>query len=180
MIIDDGSAREAKRRHTTFLCVSAAIAIAIIIVAQSVILPFVLALVIAYVLTPLVAWVEKRRVPRAAAIILVYVVVLGTMGIFIRFTAPRVGMELVNLRRELPALGIAVRTRWVPAWQQRLRNAGFGPEVKAPDAPAGPAIAGGGVRFKSTNWGFELTLMRILGADKATLPFLALTYRSKP
>jgi hypothetical protein len=42
------------------------------------------------------------------------------------------------------------------------------------------AIAGGGVRFKSTNWGFDLTLMRILGADKATLPFLALTYRSKP
>jgi predicted PurR-regulated permease PerM len=143
MIIDDGSAREARRRHTIFLFASAAIAIGIIVVAQSVILPFVLALVIAYVLTPLVAWVEKRRVPRAAAIILVYVVVLGTMGIFVRFTAPRVGMELVNLRRELPALGVAVRTRWVPAWQRRLRNAGFGPEVKAPEAPAGPAIEPG-------------------------------------
>ena len=136
MIIDDGTAREAKRRHTLFLCGSAAVAIAIVIAAQSVLLPFVLALVIAYVLTPLVAWVERKRVPRAAAIILVYVCVLGTMGIFIRFTAPRVGMELVNLRRELPALGIAVRTRWVPAWQQRLRDAGFGPEVKAPEAPA--------------------------------------------
>ena len=48
--------------------------------AHAVILPFVLALVIAYLLTPLVAWVEKKRVPRAAAIILVYVVVLGTLG----------------------------------------------------------------------------------------------------
>jgi predicted PurR-regulated permease PerM len=142
MIIDDGSAREAKRRHTLFLCGSAAIAIAIIAIAHSVLLPFVLALVIAYVLTPLVAWVETRRVPRAAAIILVYVVVLGTLGIFIRLTAPRVGMELVNLRRELPALGVTVRTRWVPAWQQRLRNAGFGPEAQSA-TPEGPAIEPG-------------------------------------
>jgi predicted PurR-regulated permease PerM len=88
MIIDDGSTREATRRHTLFLCGSAAVAIAIIVLAHSVLLPFVLALVIAYVLTPLVAWVETRRVPRAAAIILVYVVVLGTLGIFIRLTAP--------------------------------------------------------------------------------------------
>jgi predicted PurR-regulated permease PerM len=136
MIIDDGTTRVARRRHMLFLGGSAAIVIAIVIAAHSVLLPFVLALVIAYVLTPLVAWVERKRVPRAAAIILVYVVVLGTMGIFVRFTAPRVGMELVNLRRELPALGVAVRTRWVPAWQQRLRNAGFGPEVKAPEGPA--------------------------------------------
>jgi hypothetical protein len=42
------------------------------------------------------------------------------------------------------------------------------------------AIGGGGVRFKGTNWGFDLTLMRILGSGKATLPVLALTYRSKP
>jgi predicted PurR-regulated permease PerM len=146
MIIDDGTKREAQRRHTIFLGVSAAIAIAVIVAAQSVLLPFVLALVIAYVLTPLVAWVETRRVPRAAAIILVYVVVLGAIGIFIRFTAPRVGMELVNLRRELPALGVTVRTRWVPAWQQRLRNAGFGPETATPGEPAviEPAPSPGG------------------------------------
>jgi predicted PurR-regulated permease PerM len=136
MIIDDGLAREARRRHTIFLCATAAIALFVVIVAHSVLLPFVLALVIAYVLTPLVAWVETRRVPRAAAIILVYVVVLGTLAIFIRFTAPRVGMELMSLRRELPALGQTVRTRWVPAWQQRLRNAGFGPEARTPEGPA--------------------------------------------
>lgn len=145
MILDDGKAREATRRHTLFLCGSAALAIAVIVVAHSVLLPFVLALVIAYVLTPLVAWVETRRVPRAAAIILVYVVVLGTFGIFVRFTAPRVGMELLNLRRELPALGVTVRTRWVPAWQKRLRSAGFGPETPAPAEPTiDPALPNGG------------------------------------
>lgn len=130
MIIDDGSAREARRRHTTFLLGSAAVVVAVLVAAHSVLMPFVLALVIAYVLTPLVAWVETRRVPRAVAIILVYVVVLGTLGIFIRFTAPRVGQELASLRRELPAIGQTVRTRWVPAVQQRLRDVGFGPEAR--------------------------------------------------
>jgi predicted PurR-regulated permease PerM len=138
MIIDDGTTRDAKRRHTLFLLGSAAVVGAILVLAQSVLLPFVLALVIAYLLTPLVAWVETRRIPRAAAIVLVYVVVLGTLGVFVRVTAPRVGQELASLRRELPALGQTVRTRWVPAVQQRLRDAGFGPETKTMEPPAPP------------------------------------------
>src|SRR5687767_10692546 len=77
-------ARAARKRHAIFLAISAAIAVAVILFAHSVLVPFVIALVLAYVLTPLVAWVEKRRVPRPLAIILVYVVVLGSLGTFIR------------------------------------------------------------------------------------------------
>lgn len=114
----------ARRRHTIFLVTCALVAAAVIVLAHDVLLPFVLALVIAYVLTPLVAWVEKKRVPRALAIIIVYVVVLGSLGLFIRLTAPRVAQELGNLRRELPALQHAVKAKWVPAVQQRLRDVG--------------------------------------------------------
>jgi len=114
----------ARRRHTIFLVASALVAGAVIVLAHDVLLPFVLALVIAYVLTPLVAWVEKKKVPRALAIIIVYVVVLGSLGLFIRLTAPRVAQELGNLRRELPALQHAVKAKWVPAVQQRLRDVG--------------------------------------------------------
>ncbi len=141
MILDDGSAREARRRHTIFLIVSGVVALGIIAAAHAVILPFVLALVIAYLLTPLVAWVERKRVPRAAAIILVYVVVLGALGTFVRFTAPRVGHELASLRREVPALQVTVRTVWVPSIQQRLRAAGFGPTEAKPGEPA-PDVPG--------------------------------------
>jgi predicted PurR-regulated permease PerM len=133
MIIDDGLARQARLRHTRFLAISGAIAVAVLVLAHAVLLPFVLALVIAYLLTPLVVWVESRRVPRAVAIILVYVVVLGALGVFIRLTAPRVGQELASLRRELPHLSHTVKTRWVPEIQQRLRNAGFGPEARTPE-----------------------------------------------
>ncbi len=151
MIVDDGLAREARTRHTRFLVVSGMIAVGVLALAHSVLLPFVLALVIAYLLTPLVAWVETRKVSRAVAIILVYVVVLFTLAAFIRFTAPRVGQELASLRRELPTLSHTVKTRWVPDIQQRLRNAGFGPErtpdpaaaeePAAPSPPAGTIVA---------------------------------------
>lgn len=146
VVIDDGDAlRAAKRRHTIFLVVIGALFVAVIALAHSVLLPFVLALVIAYVLTPAVAWVEKKKVPRFAAILIVYVVVLGTLGTFIRFTAPRVGQELAGLRRELPQLSQTVRAEWVPYVQGRLRAIGLGgpaPEVhpepskKDDDTPA--------------------------------------------
>jgi predicted PurR-regulated permease PerM len=50
------------RRRTLFLVVSAALFVAVVIAAREVMLPFILAIVIAYVLTPLVAAVERRNV----------------------------------------------------------------------------------------------------------------------
>lgn len=126
--------REARRRHAIFVGVSALIALAVMIAAHDVLLPFVLAVVIAYVLTPLVAWVEGKRVPRAGAIVIVYVVVLGLLGLFIRLSAPRVGHELANLRREVPVLAQTIRTEWVPHVQSRLRAADLGSSDPRPEA----------------------------------------------
>lgn len=119
--------RAARRRHTIFLAATAAIAIAVLIAARAVLLPFILAVVLAYVLTPLVARLEKRRVPRFAAILLVYMVVLGSLGLFVRATAPRVGQELAGLRRELPVLAGIVKNEWVPWVQARVEAIGLGP-----------------------------------------------------
>jgi len=124
----DDATKAARRRHLAFVLVCSAIAVGVIVWASSVILPFVLAAVIAYVLTPLVAWVEKRTVPRPLAIIIVYVVVLGSLGVFIRLAAPRVAHELANLRREIPVLSHTVRSEWVPYLQSKLRAVGLGTE----------------------------------------------------
>src|SRR4051812_23266641 len=93
-----------RARRPIFLAISALIAVAVIVAAHEVMLPFILALVIAYVLTPLVALFERWRLKRGLAIIVVYVLVLGSLYLFIRLTAPRVGQELGGLRRELPAM----------------------------------------------------------------------------
>jgi predicted PurR-regulated permease PerM len=90
-------------------------------------LPFVLALLIAYVLTPLVAWAERRNVRSAVAILLVYIVVLGSIGGFFRLTAPRLGVELVSLRRDVPAMANDVRDVWLPEAMSRLRGMGILP-----------------------------------------------------
>ncbi|HVH48246.1 MAG TPA: AI-2E family transporter [Labilithrix sp.] len=135
LIIDP--ARSARRRHAIFLGVTAVLALAILIAARSVLLPFVLAFVIAYVLTPAVAWVERRRVPRALAIILVYVAVFGSIGLSVRASAPRVAHELANFRRELPVISRTIRSEWVPQIQRRLRDVGLGGPA-APSAPERP------------------------------------------
>ncbi len=128
--------RAARRRHAIFLAVTAAVVVLVLALAHDVLLPFVLALVIAYVLTPLVSWVESKRVPRGLAIILAYVVVLGALGIFVRLTAPRVGHELGALRRELPVLAQTVRLEWVPFVQRKLRENGLGGPTPTPERPA--------------------------------------------
>lgn len=119
-----------KRR--VFVGVSAAIAVAVMTAAHEVMLPFIMAAVIAYVLTPLVARVEQRKVPRPLAIILVYAVVLGALTLGVRGAAPRVAYEFRNLRAELPTLAEEARTKWVPAMTERLRAMGLAPAEPPP------------------------------------------------
>ena len=53
-----------------FLAVSSVVTITLLVCVREVLLPFMLALIIAYVLSPLVERVERFRVPRAAAILM--------------------------------------------------------------------------------------------------------------
>jgi predicted PurR-regulated permease PerM len=122
-----------------FLTLSAVIFGGVVALSRAVMLPFVLALVIAYVLTPLVAWVEAKRAPRPLAIIVVYVVVLGSLYTFVRATAPRIGQELVGLRNEIPVLVSHAQEKWVPVIESKLRAVGAVPRAPAVvETPAPP------------------------------------------
>ncbi len=127
-----------KRWHKAILLgLTAAALVTVIVVAHEVMTPFVMALVLAYVLTPAVTWVERFRVPRGWAVVLVYVVVLGSLGLFIRLSAPRVGQELGNLGREMRHNAAVARAEWIPVAQQRLTELGLtGKEGEHEHAPA--------------------------------------------
>ncbi len=73
-----------------FLAISAALVVAYVFWASEVLLPFFLGLIIAYVLTPLVARCERARVPRPAAILLVYGVTLSLIYFSLAAIAPRI------------------------------------------------------------------------------------------
>jgi predicted PurR-regulated permease PerM len=116
---------KSRRRRAWLLIVSAVVVVGVVIAARDVMLPFVLALVLAYVLMPLVAWVEQSKMPRGAAIVLVYVVVLGSFWLFVKGAAPRMSQELKGIRGEIPQMVESVRTEWVPVVQERLRAFGI-------------------------------------------------------
>ena len=130
------------RERIVFLGVSAALVLALLVWAREVLLPFVLALVIAYVLTPLVAACERIRIPRAAAILVVYTVTLNVLYLTFALIAPRIFSEAQTLIADTPAMTRELSTNYAPraeAWvQNMLDKAHVTPSV--PKAPPGPAI----------------------------------------
>jgi predicted PurR-regulated permease PerM len=103
-----------------FLSVSAAAVVAVIVAAHAVLLPFVLALVVAYVLLPAVRRVERLRVPRWGAILIVYAITLGSIGFFFSLIVPRLVAEGRGLAAEWPRFTTTARTEWLPAVDQKL------------------------------------------------------------
>jgi len=130
---------ERKTARRIFLATSAVLVVALCIVAHDVMLPFVLALVVAYVLTPAVLRVERMRVPRWAAILLVYAMTLGAIGGFIGMIVPRLVTEGQALASEWPNLTRKVRNEWLPAIDSRLmRWSGQRPAEEAPAPTPNP------------------------------------------
>jgi predicted PurR-regulated permease PerM len=122
-------------RRPLFLWTSGVIVVAVMIAAREVMLPFVLAVVIAYVLTPLVASLERRKMSRGLAVLCVYAFVLGSFGTFAWAIAPRIAHEFRSLRQELPNMADQAKDRWIPAISERLTALGLAP-VQAPPAEA--------------------------------------------
>lgn len=135
-----------RRNRKIFLWVSALSAAAIILAASSVILPFILGLVVAYILTPAVLWVERKKIPRWAAILLVYAMSLGIIGGFFTFTIPTLVKEARGLSDEVPRLTREATEVWLPALDEKLGSwmtvsSGGAPAPEgepAPDAPPAP------------------------------------------
>ncbi len=117
----EGAPRPFFSRRAIFLTVSTLFVVAAIVVAHEVLLPVILGIVIAYVLMPLVELVEAKRASRAVSILIVYTVVLGSLFLFVRLTAPRIGQEVQGFVRELPKISATASREWVPAFQSRLR-----------------------------------------------------------
>jgi predicted PurR-regulated permease PerM len=133
------------RTRIIFLAVSLVLVVALLLWSREVLLPFILAAIIAYVLTPLVALCERARIPRALSIILVYIVVFGLMYISIAAMAPRLYDETAKLARDAPALGRDLAEKQGPrleSWVQGLlarldppRPAGEPPPPPPPEQP---------------------------------------------
>lgn len=99
--------------------VSGVLAIAALILFRAVLMPFLLAIVLAYVLSPVVTAGERLRigargVPRWAVVLVVYTVLLGVGSVVVALSVPRLAGELTRLAREAPRAVATVRHDWLP------------------------------------------------------------------
>jgi len=123
------------RHRRVFLAVSAVVVGAVLVAAHAVLLPFVLALVVAYVLLPAVRRVERLGVARWGAILIMYAISLGAIGGFVSVIVPRLVAEGRGLATELPRLTRHARDEWLPTIDAKLATwSGRGPAPRD-DAP---------------------------------------------
>ena len=129
-------------RRSWFLIVVSIAMVGILVTAREVLLPFVMALVLAYVFTPSVLWLQRRGLPRWIAIVGIYVIALGSLYGFGRLAAPRIAAEGRALAKEVPKLVRTLQQDTLPAWERRLRALqGEDPGAPAPASSGGPAAS---------------------------------------
>jgi predicted PurR-regulated permease PerM len=129
----------------------AAFVIVVAIFFRHVLLPFVLACMVAYILAPAVnrmsSWhLRGRRVPRGAAVIVCYVVLLAVLGLFFGGFLPKLSGDFAALGREAPRLWERLNREWAPRvahWlEERFPSLQPGPAPPPVDesAPREPAV----------------------------------------
>lgn len=127
----------------------------IAILGRKVLLPFIFAFLIAYVLAPVVRWMSERkngthRMPRSLAIIICYIVFLAAVTGFMFLLVPRLSRDFARLGKEAPGLYKRVNDEYVPGvarWLERrfptLAEVKTVPEEQLPvaDVPEPPGTA---------------------------------------
>jgi predicted PurR-regulated permease PerM len=141
-----------------------------VIAFRGVLLPFLLALVVAYVFAPIVTALE-RWMPRWVAVVTLYVALLGALAAFVAVGVPRLAVEVERLAREGPRLVRTFQKDVLPRVEAELRAAmrAYGqpePAVEDEVADEGPRGFDGGVPLAPTtievrpsaSGGYQVTL----------------------
>ncbi len=110
------------RRRVAFLLISALFVLGVMWLTREVILPFILAIIIAYVFTPLVGWCERRGLHRAVSIIAVYLGTFAVLSTTVALIAPRIYRETLGLTRESPQIARRLATQWGPVIEARIES----------------------------------------------------------
>lgn len=111
------------RARIVFLSTTAAGAVLLFWLSAEIILPFILALIVAYVLTPPVALLERKtRIPRSLAIVTVYTVTFAALYLSVAAMAPRIYLEARELVREAPAMARQLSVKWGPTIDEHVGN----------------------------------------------------------
>jgi predicted PurR-regulated permease PerM len=104
-----------------FFGASGVLIAAVLLAFREVLLPFLFAIVIAYVFEP-VARRLTQWMPRWVAVIVVILGLLGVIGGLGAFAVPPIVVEVQRLTEEAPAMVRRARSEWLPAVEDELRS----------------------------------------------------------
>jgi predicted PurR-regulated permease PerM len=111
---------------------------------RSILLPFVVGMALAYLLDPVVAWLERRHLSRTIA---ASILILGTVGIgilVVLLVAPVLFAQITSLLHQLPAVVTAAQARlqpWLVRVLESMREAPVG-DLTAPLGDAAQQAVG--------------------------------------
>jgi predicted PurR-regulated permease PerM len=109
---------------------------------REVLVPFIFAAVLAYILAPAVDRLARLRLPRGLAVIVCYVAVISVAVVFFVAFLPRLSTDLARLGKEAPQLWERAQKEWTPLaarWIER-HFPSLAPEVEAPAPPPPGAV----------------------------------------
>jgi predicted PurR-regulated permease PerM len=106
-------------RRTAKLWGFLAFCILVLFLARHVVLPFIFALLVAYIFAPVVNRMSRskdgrNRMPRGLAIIICYILLLAAIGTFMLALLPRIYKDLSRLGKEAPSMYQRINDEWVP------------------------------------------------------------------
>jgi predicted PurR-regulated permease PerM len=88
-------------------------------------LMFVVAVILAVTLHPVVLWMERRRLPRSLTVVIIAALAIGLLATFVAFLLPPLTAQLALLARDFPAFRVRISngipTRY-PALQRVVRE----------------------------------------------------------
>ncbi|MEO6797827.1 MAG: AI-2E family transporter [Candidatus Dormibacter sp.] len=96
--------RDSDFRALIFLAVLATLTLVLVIAIRGIIGPFILAIVLALVLDPAVNAAERRRIPRALSVLVLYGVLLAIVTAAVLYLIPLVREEFIALVTQGPAI----------------------------------------------------------------------------
>jgi predicted PurR-regulated permease PerM len=144
MLPDNGPGSRSRRRW--FIGIFMLVLLTVVVTFRAVLLPFLLAIVVAYVLSPVVSAGERLKIgntrPRRwVVVVALYTVLIGVLATLIAVSVPRLTAELQRLTREAPSMVATVRSEWLPKLDQVLRAATdpYLTPKERPEASAVPA-----------------------------------------
>jgi predicted PurR-regulated permease PerM len=120
----------------------------VLFLGREVLLPFVFAGLIAYILAPVVRWMADRpdgtrRMPRGLAIVMCYLVFISLVVGFLLLLVPRLSRDIARLGKEVPGLATRIDEEWTPELARWLegRFPSLVGDKPAPEEPAaGPEV----------------------------------------